>query len=314
MSRPLPAVSGNVVTAPELRRLGLALDVADRQVRLGRWQRAARGIYLTHSRAPSGGELVEVARCHAGDGAVITGMLVLHQLGLRWLPPYGRVDVLVSPERSGLSSGLVLVTRTSCFESLETWAKFGGRLASVERAVVDAARGLSDLRDVRGVVLGAVKDRWADVAELRTILDAGRRNGSGLTRRALRDAERGCASPPEAELVDALIGCGLPFYVNAELWLDGVLLGSPDVWFVGRGVGGEVESRERHELEDSQIESTYDRHERFVAGGVELLHVSVRRIRCDVAEAASYLVARARGSTRAESSGLEVRPRGPMLR
>lgn len=254
-----------------------------------------------------------MAHAFAGSDAVVTGMLVLRQLGMRWLPRYAGVDVLVPPERSGMSSGLVRVRRSKDLGELSTWTRYGGRLASAERAVVHAARVLRELRDVRGVVLGAVSDRWAEPAELRVVLDAGQRNGSGLTRRALLDADRGCASPPEAELVDGLIGCGLPFYVNPELWLDGQLLGTPDIWFVGRGVGGEVESRERHEADEGQVDSTYDRHERFAAPGIHLVHLSVGRIRRDVAAAATHLLTRA-ACGGGDPDGLMVRPRGPLLR
>jgi hypothetical protein len=166
------------------------------------------------------------------------------------------------------------------------------------------------------VVLGAVADNWADVSDLRQILDSTQRNGSGLGRRALLDAERGCASPPEAELVDALVGCGQPFYVNPQLLLEGRLLGSPDVWLPGLGLGGEVESQERHGS-DEDTETTYDRHERMAAPGIELIHLSVRRIRRDVGEAAAHLLARAQRRARLphrEPAGLVVVPRGPLLR
>jgi hypothetical protein len=158
-------------------------------------------------------------------------------------------------------------------------------------------------------VLGAVTRRVATPDELRRSLDAGQRNGSGLTRRAIGDAERGCASPPEAELVDGLIGKGVPFYVNPELWLGDVRLGCPDVWLVRRNVGGEVESVEWHG-DDERTESTYDRHERITAPGLELVHLSVRRIRADVAEAVAHLLSRPALPT---PMGLRVVPKGPLL-
>jgi hypothetical protein len=181
----------------------------------------------------------------------------------------------------------------------------------VERAVVDAARRAGSRRDARGIVLGAVADRRASVAGLDAVLAACRRNGSALARRAIRDAERGCASPPEAELVDALLPLRRPFLVNPELWCDGVKLGSPDVWLLGGAVGGEVESVERHEG-DEQAESTYDRHERFAAEGVELVHLSVARIRRDPRAAAAHYLARASAGPR-PPRGLVVLPRGPVL-
>lgn len=181
--------------------------------------------------------------------------------------------------------------------------------------VIDAARELSNLRDVRGVVLGAVADGWAAPEELRLVLDGTACNGSGLARRALTDAVRGCASPPEAELVDALVGCGRPFYVNPQLLVDGAPLGSPDVWFPDCGLGGELDSVERHG-NAADVENTYDRHERLTDWGVELAHVSVRRIRRDAAGAATWLLSRAAAAagTASPPKALVVVPRGPLLR
>jgi hypothetical protein len=218
--------------------------------------------------------------------------------------------VLVPPHVRRAGGTHVRVTRATDYDALDTWTRYGSAFADTTRAVVDAARGLPDHRTVRGVVLGAVGRGAATPADLRSVLDSGQRNGSALTRRAVVDAERGCASPPEAELVDALVGRGVPFYVNPELWLGPVLLGRPDVWLVGRGVAGEVESRERHDGED-QTESTYDRHERFTAAGVSVTHLSVRRIRADVAGTAANLLSRP--SVR-QPPDLRVVPRGPLLR
>ena len=72
---------------------------------------------------------------------------------------------------------------------------------------------------------------------------------------------------------------------------------------VAAGLGGEVESEERHE--------------RISAGGIELVHLSVGRIRRSVAEAAGHLLHRAQARApvaRAEPPGLVVVPRGPLLR
>jgi hypothetical protein len=113
--------------------------------------------------------------------------------------------------------------------------------------------------------------------------------------------------------VDTLVGCGRPFYVNPQLLLHGRALGSPDVWFLGTGVGGEVESVERHGSDDD-TETTYDRHERMTAPGLELVHLSVRRIRRDVDEAARHLLDRVAARDEPEPPGLVVVPRGPLLR
>jgi hypothetical protein len=306
-----------LVSRAGLRRAGFDPDLATRESAAGRWQWLATDTYLPHANPPTEAELVAAAGHHVGRPFVVTGSTVLHALNLRWVPATSGLHVLVPADCQVRSTGQLRLTRTRDLDAIATWVRHGARYADADRAVVDTTRSLTRLRDVRGVLLGAVHDGWATPADLRVILDGGQRNGSALTRRAIADAERGCASPPEAELVDALVGCRLPFYVNPELWLDGRFLGSPDVWLMGLGLGGEVESKERHEGAE-QVESTYDRHERITAPGLELVHLSVRRIHADVNEAAAHLLRRATdrallpGGLR-EPAGWRVVPRGPLL-
>jgi hypothetical protein len=301
-----------IVTSAGLALLDVPNDRAESEVLAKRWQRGARGIYLTHPDPPTDGELCQVARAHVGEDFIVTGLVVLRALELPWLPRDPRIHVLVPPDSRRSSSTLVRVTRTSSYDQLTTWVHYGCRLADPTRATLDAARSVSTLREARGVVLGAVASGCSAVADLTTLLESGQRNGSALARRAISDAARGCASPPEAELVDGMVGCGVPFYVNPELWHQGVPLGSPDVWIVGTGTGGEVESQERHG-DTAGVENTYDRHERYAAAGLDLVHLSVGRIRRDLGEATDYLLLRARSGPPAPP-GLVIRPRGPLLR
>lgn len=311
----LAAASHDTVTTAQLRNAGIDPRVAQRQLRAGHWQRPARGVYVPHRRTLSGTELGHAAAALAGGRVVVTGLVAARLLGLRWVPPTQGVLALVDDTIRTPSSGQVTLRRTHDIATLETWTRSGVELALPARAVVDAARELTSLRDVRGIVLGAVADGWCDVTTLTDVLATTQRNGSGTARRAVRDAARGAASPPEAELVDALIGCGRPFSVNPTLLLKGSPLGSPDVWLAGLGLGAEVESQERHGT-DEQVESTYDRHERMAAAGIELVHLSVRRIRRDVRAAADHLLSRAGDRARrglGDPPGLMVVPRGPLL-
>jgi hypothetical protein len=301
-----------VLTRAALRELGYAPDFAERACAAADWQRLASGIYLSGKQPATAAQLVAAARAHIDGDFIVTGLLTLRALQLRWLPSDEDISVLVPPSCYRTSSHRVRVARCESLASIETWNRYGERFADPARAVIDAARSTEKLRDVRGIVLGAVSDRWADPTELTATLSNCRRNGSALTRRAIRDAERGCASPPEAELVDELVGRRQPFYVNPQLWLDGVLLGCPDVWLVGTGTGGEVDSQERHG-DDDQVENTYDRHERITTPGLQLVHLSVARIRRDVREAAGHLLMRARTGPPAPP-GLVVVPQGPLLR
>ena len=304
---------GGAAPLRELHMVGVTADAAERAVRARRWTRVAPGWYVPYPSPLHPLALACAGVAYARAQAVVTGLVVLHELGLRWLPPVAAVDLLVPDDVRRRSTDLVRLRRCSAWADLGGWERAGLRLADLDRAVVDAARATETLRDVRGIVLGAVADGKATVPALRAVLDVGQRNGSALTRRALLDAERGCASPPEAELVDALIGRGEPFLVNPHLWVGGVLLGSPDVWLVARNVGGEVESREWHEGAERE-ESTYDRHERFATRGVPLVHLGVSRVRRSPLAAATYLLERGASLGGPAPPGLVVVPRGPVLR
>lgn len=300
------------MTRSALRTAGISPRLAEREAAAGRWFRAAEGIYLPHPPPASRPDLVRAAAEHVDGRFVVSGLLPLAELGLRWLPPVAGIHVLVPDEVRQTTSGLVRVGRTGSFDDLSTWTRYGADMVEPERAVVDAARYAASLREARGIVLGAVADNWASAGALGEHLARCRRNGSALARRAILDAERGCASPPEAELVDSLVGRGVPFLVNPEMRVAGMRVGFPDVWIVGTAVTGEVESVERHGQLDDQT-ATYDRHEGFVAAGLEPVHLSVKRIRRRDSDAASYLLHRAATSTRPAPAGLTVVPKGPVL-
>lgn len=193
------------------------------------------------------------------------------------------------------------------------------RISAPSRCVVDAARALPDLRTVRALVLGAVGTRLVGLEELTHELDSGARGGSALCRRALADARRGAASAPEAELADALVPAArlhrLPYLLNPDVLLDGRLLGRPDGWLVGLGLGWELDSREHHAGIEA-FEETLTRSDAFVAAGVPLLHVTPRRLRASPAGCAALVVRAAEARRRSgagDPPGLVVVPRRPVL-
>lgn len=320
----LGSSSYGVVSAHELRAAKIDASVVPRLVSNGTWTQLWRGMYLTASHPPgpmvqAQAELKHAGLRHADAPAaprpVLTGLAGARALGLRWVPDGGRVQVLVGPEVHRRSNDHVLVRRAADLAELPTWTWGGMPVAEAPRLAVDAARECSSLRDVRGLVLGAVADRWADADQLLALLDAGAVGGTAHARRAVRDAQRGAASPPEAELVDDLLGWGRPFYVNPEVRLHGRLIGFLDVYVVGTGVGAEMDSQERHGEQES-LDDTLGRHEHASRNGLTLVHVTPTRYRAAPDAFRARLVAavqerRERGL--GEPAGLEVIPRGPLL-
>lgn len=78
--------------------------------------------------------------------------------------------------------------------------------------------------------------------------------------------------------------------LNRAVWLDGTLLGLPDGWFPGLGLGWEVDSV-RHHGGSGAPQATLDRHAGFAAHGLELVHVTPVRLRADPSAFASRLAA-----------------------
>ena len=316
--RHLPAARGlitdGVLTRAALTDASLNDDLGDRLAREGGGLRLAPSTYRLGAGPVTDLELVAAAAAHAGQDVVVTGLLALRLLGVPDVPHDDAVDVLVPAARRRTSTSHVRVHSTH--RTPATWLHASGiRVAEPHRAVVDAACRMATLRAVRALVLGAVCQRWCGVGELRAELDARARNGTALCRRALRDAERGALSAPEAELADVVAADPrLPrFLLNPTLLVDGVRVGQPDGWFVGLGLGWEVDSR-RHHADDEAFDATLARHDRFGTFGLQLLHVTPKRARllgAGYADVLAAAVAARRRAVQPEPSGLVVRPHDP---
>lgn len=301
-----------LLTRADLRAARLNPFLGDRAAREGTGVRVAPSTYLLCD-APSDTQLVAAAQAHAGDDLVVTGLVACRLLGLTYVPDDGRVEVLVPAARRRVSTRYVRVQPTT--RPPAYWLLDGVRVAESHRAVVDAALRLRTLREVRALVLAAVCSRWCTVSGLRTELEARARNGTSLCRRALRDAESGTFSAPEAEVADvatAAVRDGRlpPFLLNPTLLVAGTVVGQPDGWFLGLGLGWEVDSRQFHG-EDDTFDSTLARHDRFGGHGLQLLHVTPKRARLLGQEYAAVLGAAVdarRQAGQPEPAGLVVRP------
>lgn len=301
-----------LLTRADLRAAGLNSGHGDRAVREGRGLRVAPSTYLLCD-APTDAQLVAAAQAHAGDDLVVTGLLACRLLGLRYVPDDGPAEVLVPAGRRRVSTRHLRVQPTT--RPPAYWLLDGVRIAEPHRAVIDGALRLRTLREVRALVLAAVCRRWCTVAGLRAELEARARNGTALCRRALRDAEVGAFSAPEAEVADvaaeAVRDGRLPaFLLNPTLLVGGTVVGQPDGWFLGLGLGWEVDSREFHGESDS-FDSTLARHDSFGGYGLQLLHVTPRRARLlgqRYAWVLSAAVDARRRAAQPEPSGLVVRP------
>ena len=123
------------------------------------------------------------------------------------------------------------------------------RMSCRARAVVDAAAEAIDDRTARGVLVGAVQERFVRLADVQHWVGVRRRNGTSRLKSALAEAASGTWSLPESDLARILRGTpGLAgFWANPEVTSEeGVPLTTPDLWLDEVGLAVMVHSRRFH--------------------------------------------------------------------
>jgi hypothetical protein len=229
------------------------------------------GVYATTNGVVSPEQREMAALLHAGGLGVITGAAAVRRHHLR-CSGLNQVDVLVPTGVRVHSVGFVRIIRTARMPD-ETYSTRQLRFAPLNRAVADAARGMSRLSDARAVVAEAVQRGRCDIPSLVRELDDGPSAGSRFYRIALREVSDGVRSAAEADLKTLIDRSNIekPLY-NASLYTaDGTFLGIADAWWQRAGVAAEVDSREYH-LSPEDYERTTERHNRMAAHGINVLH------------------------------------------
>ena len=129
---------------------------------------------------------------------MITGVAAARR---HWIsvPPSATVDVLVPAKLGPQSTSFVRVWRT--WRMPEQVCVSGEiRYVPPARAVADAARNLTALRDVRALVAAAIQQQRCSIAMLKDETEQGPAKGSGPLRAALAEVEAGVRSAPEGDL------------------------------------------------------------------------------------------------------------------
>jgi hypothetical protein len=242
----------------------------------GPWQTLLPGVYLAHTGSPSADQREMAALLYAGPRSVLTGAAALRRFGLTG-PHTDKVDVLVPAGVQKRDAGFARLFRTARLP--EPVGVAGAvRFAFPPRAVADAARGMTDIGDVRAVIAGAVQRGKCPIGRLAYELDNGSRRGSALLRRALAEVADGVRSAAEAELRAVIRRARLPTPMfNPRLFVGQAFLASPDCWWPEAGVAAEVDSREWH-LSPRDWEDTLARHARMSAHGIIALHFTPGQI------------------------------------
>ena len=282
----------SVVSRGQLLAAGVDDGTTYRKVRAGQWQRLLPGIFLLTAGPPGTEQRRVAAALFAGEQAQLTGLSVLHWYGFRSAPATDRVHVLIPHDVHRRSTGFVVVQRAL---SLDARARHGGVywVTSPARAVVDACRALTQLRDVRAIVAEAIQANHTTARAIDAELRRAARSRTGLTRRALGEVLAGVRSAPEAELRDLTRQSKIlpPILWNPTLTtLDGRRLPTPDGWIDDVGLALQVGSAEYHSR-DTGWANTLDRHNAVLADSapasyaelakhdVQVLHITPTEIR-----------------------------------
>ncbi len=217
------------------------------------------------------------ATLFAGRGAMIASHSAAAWHGVRAAAITRMVCVAIPASRCIRSQAFVTVRRTTRPDAT-AWNREPLLISSPARAVADAARDFSRER-ARAVVIEAVQRRLVTLAALRHELHAGPRLGSAALAGALREAERGAWSIPEADLAALVAQSSLlpPMWLNPLLRVGDLRLPTPDGWFDDVGLAVQVHSRRFHAGE-LDWEATVSADGVFAEYGIPVVGVTPRQI------------------------------------
>lgn len=310
-----------VVSRRQLLGAGVDPDLAARECRAGRWLRLTPGVYLTSPGPPTFLQLCHAARLHGGRRSAITGLAGAHlHLADDDTAPPAFVQLATPHEVRRVSTAYVRTTRSRTAPSVvpATQRADGLRVAPPDQCIADATALCTSLRDARATLCELLRTHGCGPAPVRARLQASRHHELAL--RAVADYERGARSAPEAEVADDFVtaaqqGFLPPFLLNPWVYVGDELLGAVDEWFVGLGLGNELDSVKHHGSQE-KLDRTLLRHGRFADHHLRLDHTTPRRFRRHpqaLVRRMGDLVVVRRALAQPEPADLRLLPVGPLL-
>lgn len=266
-----------------LLELGVSASGIQRRCRPGGpWRRVIPGVVLLHGGPPTRYQLARAALVHAGPGGLITGLEGARRHGVKQTPRDNRIHVLIPHERKVATRAFAVVERT--IHLPDPIFRQGLPLAPLPRAIIDAARRMNRLDEVRAMVADAVQLGLCTPAELLRELAKGTTIGSALPRRVLAEVEDGIRSAAEAWGRSLVKRSSLPEPEwNVELRTrTGVLLGISDAWWREVGLAWEIDSK-RYHLNPNGYARTLAKHAALTSSGIVVVHTLPSRLRTDPA-------------------------------
>jgi hypothetical protein len=236
----------------------------------------ARGTLTVHQR-------LVAALLVAGEEALVTGLAACRLHGLERVPEHTEVHVLVRHGRRHRSEGFLLVERTRRMPPARVLD--GIRCASLYRALLDGARRLRRIDEVRALLCEAVQRQMVTVAALRAELEAGSCRGTALVRIVIAELEDGIRSAAEAwlrELVAAMDDFPVVHWNASVFRDDGSFLATVDGLVEGVALVIELHSFAHHaDLE--AFDATMRRQAELAAAGFLVVTVTPKELKEDPA-------------------------------
>ncbi|MGN9809025.1 type IV toxin-antitoxin system AbiEi family antitoxin domain-containing protein [Micromonospora sp. BQ11] len=271
-----------IMTRAQLLAAGLDDMYLYRQTRRGLWQRVLPATYALVTGTLTDEQRRISAALYTGPDAQVTGLAALTWYGFRQSPRTEDVHLIVPHHARRASAGHAMVARALALDPRARRTSLYA-VCSPARAVVDAARGLRQLRPVRAMVGEAVQRGFTDLATLDEEIRRARRSRTALIRKAFAEVAAGTRSAPEAELRECLGDSGvLPEILwNPRLRTgEGGVLPTPDGYLADAAVALEVDSQEYH-FSPADWARTLDRHNELSRHGILVLHFTPAQLRRD---------------------------------
>ncbi|MCR3746528.1 hypothetical protein LX88_000466 [Lentzea californiensis] len=278
-----------VATRRDLLGLGFSGSTLAHKCRPGGgWTRLFLGVYLLTGGSPSRSQLVRGALLRAGPLTFLTGLEALRLHGVRRTPDDQRIHVLVPHGRRVTSQGSMLVERTN-----RPWTGSminGFPVATLNRALIDAARRESRLDVVRAFIADAVQKQLCSAEDVAAELRDLRLGGTALPRRVLEEISDGVRSAAEAWSRSLIRHTALP----APTWnvlirsATGCQLAIVDAWWEEVGLAWQIDSMEFH-LSPKDYAHTMAQHSALLANGVMTVHTVPSRLKKEPAKVLAEL-------------------------
>lgn len=249
----------------------------------GSWWRPVLGLVALARGALTVRQRLVGALLASGRDAVVTGLAACRLHGLDRVPEHDDVHVLIEHGARRRCEAFLVVERTRRMPS--TRVLDGIRCAALHRALVDGARRLSRIDEVRALLCEAVQRRMVTVPALRAEVEEGSCRGAALVRTVIVELEDGIRSAAEAwlrELVDAMADFPIVHW-NADLARgDGSVLACVDGLVDGVPLVIELHSFANHADLDT-FDATMRRQGELAAAGYIVVTVTPREVREDPA-------------------------------